>query len=487
MEKQLRIFKRGVLLAEGRGGEERRGLLLLLLLLLIARMMNEEHLSWRAGTLLEAEMCVEEAFIDTFIPVVVVENNQEQGWCRCLMKPFEDTADSYNTWEWTRLYGARGDSGGAAPQWKAGDAVHVQVILPGIEFTVWKKAVVVEVVEVVVCNKTDAAAQYVVSCRAWDGDEVVEENLVVEASKIRAPWESRTEDSVLVLEKKAKVGGDGGGGGGGGGGGDGDLFDLAGGDDCVEPERKRRGGRRPKACQKCGSNRIRCSSAGCGYFCWKCAYYPRDFPEEMTYPGTNVPIKLYRFCQTHMDHNTYARYMQRTDDPMLIGDFFLHSQVEEAEVLVKLFSSEHCKFDVLPTSPDGWCIFGSVAKGTETTLQQLIPLFKDYVMNNVDDLADIIVEERDMVLELIRGLDTDDSDSVQELWSGFGGDVLVPLLARYLNHQRPGSFQILDWRISSGELMRGHYAYPDDGDYRHTVNLLLINEVVPHYDLLVPK
>ena len=88
---------------------------------------------------------------------------------------------------------------------------------------------------------------------------------------------------------------------------------------------------------------------------------------------------------------------------------------------------------------------------------------------------------------LFRGLDLEDpdDDSIQKLWSGGGGDVLIAVLAKFLNSN--GSFRIVDWMITDGRLQRGHLCYPDENQYDNTINVLLSNKVMPHYDLLVAK
>ena len=427
--------------------------------------------SWQVGQLLEAEICAEEAFIDTFIPVEVVENDRDRGVCQCRMTPFDskDAADSaMASWEWHQLHVPRAGKEEEEGAWKAGDAVHVQIVLPGMDFAVWKKATVLRVSD---------EGHYVVSCRAWDGDEVLEEEHVIDASRVSV--RSASAQEVAAAEPVAQK--------------------------VAEQKRRRGGGRRPKACQTCGGNRIRCCITGCVHFCWKCAGYPSDFPDdELKYPGTNVPIKLYRFCADHMDEGgAYKRYLTRLndndndDDPMLMAEFILRHQVAEAEALVRLFGAQERPFDLVPVDADGWCIFGSVAKATGTALGALIESLQVYVSaeEHREDVLNIVVEEPETVLGQIHDLSVDDPDSVQELWSGAGGDILVPLLAGYLNcSQRPrSSYQIVVWRISpTGELTtKDADKYPEGNGgadtFANTINLLRINDIVPHYCILRPR
>lgn len=261
-------------------------------------------------------------------------------------------------------------------------------------------------------------------------------------------------------------------------------------------KKTRTSGRRPAKCSICNAARVRCNASGCGYFCWSCNGYSREPSAAVQYPGTDEPIHLYMYCRKHIDKielNTeaYERYKNRVGnnaDVMTLPQFIQSVQLDEMEATIAIFSAPNCQFKVSPVAGDGWCIFRCVAKAVNLNLQEMISSFKDYVENNLSELDGVIVENESTFLEMIRSLDVDESDSVQELWSGGGGDILIAVLARYLNRKAAKAYQILDWHISAGELKRGHLAYPDDeGRYNTVINILLTNEVMPHYDLLVEK
>ena len=246
---------------------------------------------------------------------------------------------------------------------------------------------------------------------------------------------------------------------------------------------------RGKTCQRCSSNRIKCHSCK-PLFCWKCDGYHEALPEPpLVYPGADIPIKIYMFCKTHVDNytlinDTYSRYLTSVEhDPLTLRCWIQTVQVEEAAAMVQIFSADNRQFNVIPIAPDGWCIFGCIARATDTTLSRLIPDLKRFVA--MTDMQDVIVEDFEEVMDLFRALDPENSDSVQELWSGGGGDVLIAVLAKFLNSS--GSFRILDWKITDGQLQRGHLCYPDENQYDNTINVLLSNQVMPHYDLLITK
>ena len=246
---------------------------------------------------------------------------------------------------------------------------------------------------------------------------------------------------------------------------------------------------RGKTCQRCSSNRIKCHSCK-PLFCWKCDGYHEALPEPpLVYPGGDIPIKIYMFCKTHVDkyeliNDTYSRYLTSVEhDPLTLPCWIQTVQVVEAAAMVQIFSAEDCQFNVVPIAPDGWCIFGCVARATNTDLHGLILELKHFL--ETTDMQDVIVEDFEEIMDLFRALDPGNSDSVQDLWSGGGGDLLIAVLAKFLNSN--GSFRIVDWMITDGRLQRGHYVYPDGGQYENTINLLLNNQVLPHYDLLVAK
>ena len=248
---------------------------------------------------------------------------------------------------------------------------------------------------------------------------------------------------------------------------------------------------RGKMCQRCSSNRIKCHSCK-RLFCWKCDGYHEALPEPpLVYPGTDTPIKIYMFCKPHVDkyeliNGAYLRYTKSVKgNPLTLPRWIQTAQVEEAAAMVQIFSADNRQFNVIPIAPDGWCIFGCVARATSTTLSRLILDLKRFVATT--DLRDLIVQKYEHVMGLFRGLDLEDpdDDSIQKLWSGGGGDVLIAVLAKFLNSN--GSFRIVDWMITDGRLQRGHLCYPDENQYDNTINVLLSNKVMPHYDLLVAK
>ena len=86
---------------------------------------------------------------------------------------------------------------------------------------------------------------------------------------------------------------------------------------------------------------------------------------------------------------------------------------------------------------------------------------------------------------------------MQELWSCDDGDVLLPLVAHFLNSRQRGgggggrgdSIQVVVWNISltTGALESSrHREFPQGDGFERHIHLLQSNPIVPHYDLLTP-
>jgi hypothetical protein len=67
------------------------------------------------------------------------------------------------------------------------------------------------------------------------------------------------------------------------------------------------------------------------------------------------------------------------------------------------------------------------------------------------------------------------------------GDLLMPLIADYLNLIEKATVRLSVWNVRDGKLQRVE-SYPNGEDaYQRTIHLLQTNAIVPHYDLMRQK
>jgi hypothetical protein len=86
---------------------------------------------------------------------------------------------------------------------------------------------------------------------------------------------------------------------------------------------------------------------------------------------------------------------------------------------------------------------------------------------------------------LWKNLDPNDNDTVPELWSCEDGDLLLPMLAEYLNRDSHDAARIVVWTIVKGVLEQQPLEYPsNEGQFERTIDLLQTNLIVPHYDFM---
>jgi len=157
--------------------------------------------------------------------------------------------------------------------------------------------------------------------------------------------------------------------------------------------------------------------------------------------------------------------------------------------MVRIFSNkEECPFSLVPMDPDGWCAFRCVATATEAVFGSFVGALQAYAEQYCTENEGFL-NDTEHFMALWQQLDGNNTESVQDLWSCDDGDVLLPLIASFLNREVEGSVRILQvWKITEGALRKGAYVYPsEDGDFEHTIDLLSSNVIVPHYDLLHRK
>lgn len=185
----------------------------------------------------------------------------------------------------------------------------------------------------------------------------------------------------------------------------------------------------------------------------------------------------------------YADYVKslESDDALSVANFVRSIQAEEAQQLVDIFSRYDCEFSIVPIQPNGWCAFAAVAIAIDVTLEHFIMSLQafaaDFVANHTAFLKDV-----EQFVYLWQQLDPNDNSTVQELWLCDDGDLLLPMIAEYLNREDVNTVQIVVWKIVMGVLERQPLAYPNnDGDYEQRIDLLQTNLIVPHWDLLRRK
>ena len=85
-------------------------------------------------------------------------------------------------------------------------------------------------------------------------------------------------------------------------------------------------------------------------------------------------------------YELYAKKIGRGDDCLSIGDFVNHVQAEEARHMARIFSDQNGQFSIVPITPDGWCMFVSVARalGREwaTLVKEMKAFANDYLKND---------------------------------------------------------------------------------------------------------
>ncbi len=230
-------------------------------------------------------------------------------------------------------------------------------------------------------------------------------------------------------------------------------------------------------------------------FCWRCAGYSDRPADELTYPGTELPIHTYVFCQKDLPdldwctrpYAAYLKQQQKPNPPLSLPDFVSFVQADECRKLVQTFSDPLCAFTLEPMKPNGWCALLSIAAGLGEQLEVLVARLQEFVADFVKAKG-AFVKKPKQFLTLWANLDVKDGKSVQELWSCDDGDLLLPLIADLLNNKtEKGAIQVSIWSVGSGKLERVE-SYPDgDGVYRRVIDLLQTNVIVPHYDLMRPK
>lgn len=103
-------------------------------------------------------------------------------------------------------------------------------------------------------------------------------------------------------------------------------------------------------------------------------------------------------------------------------------QLEEARDLMRIFSSVDCQFRLVPIQPDGWCLFACVARAIDQSLAELIDGLKVVVDAFVKSRSrrNSVFVSKSRFRTLWKRLNVEDNSTVQELWSGEDGDLLLP-------------------------------------------------------------
>jgi hypothetical protein len=226
-------------------------------------------------------------------------------------------------------------------------------------------------------------------------------------------------------------------------------------------------------------------------FCWKCDGYDNAPPDELFYPNTDVSIHTYIFCEKHLNgiescEYAYEHYLKtpNLENALTLANFVSYVQAEEARQVVSNFSRKDCMFSITPIEPNGWCIFESIAVCVGDSLEHFILALQRFVDEYVSGKGEFMNEVAQFVY-LWKNLDPNNNDTVQELWACEDGDLLLPMVADYLNRDSADAARIVVWKIVKGVLERQPLEYPsNEGQFEQTIDLLQTNLIVPHYDLL---
>jgi hypothetical protein len=222
-------------------------------------------------------------------------------------------------------------------------------------------------------------------------------------------------------------------------------------------------------------------------FCWNCSGYDAAPADELFYPGSDVAIRSYLFCDDHIGDvesckRTYQNYAKGKHRSLSLPSYVSFVQAEEARNLVRIFSSADCQFTLIPIQPDGWCMFACVSRAVGQTLSKMIDGLKGFVDAFVKSRSrrQSVFANKARFRLLWKKLNVEDDFTVQELWAGEDGDLLLPMIAEHLKN-----VQICIWNIIDGVLVKQPQVYGENRE--KTVNLLQINVIVPHYDLMELK
>jgi hypothetical protein len=253
-------------------------------------------------------------------------------------------------------------------------------------------------------------------------------------------------------------------------------------------------------CSKCGLTGsgifLACDGPGKNhYFCWRCNGYSTAPPAELMYPGAKEKsICTVVFCKRHLELEAclvpYKSHVQRKNDqqPVSIQDFVNLVQAEEAQHIVRIFYEN--EYSLVPIKRNGWCIFESVVAILKLDLAKFVKNMKLFAQ-------DYLKEETNTAFfakpQLCRGLwnqlDLKEKTSIDGFRSTEAADLLIPMIAEYLNLEESNSVKICTWCVEKGELVKSPYEYPKEqaGEVERTINLFKSNLFVEHFDLMLKK
>jgi hypothetical protein len=258
--------------------------------------------------------------------------------------------------------------------------------------------------------------------------------------------------------------------------------------------------REQEECNKCGLVGL-CVFLACDgpgkkhYFCWQCNGYSAAPPPELVYPGAREnSICTVVFCKKHVEELEdcqvpYKSHVQRKNDqqPLSIQDFVNRVQADEAQHIVRIFSADECEYSLMPIKRNGWCIFESVVAILKLDLAEFVKKMKKFA-------GDYFKEEANTAFltkpQLCRGLwnrlNLKEKTSIDAFRSTEAADLLIPMIAEYLNLEKSNLVKICAWSVENGELVKSPYEYPKEqvGEVGVTINLFKSNLFVEHFDLI---
>lgn len=139
--------------------------------------------------------------------------------------------------------------------------------------------------------------------------------------------------------------------------------------------------------------------------------------------------------------------------------------------------------------PMDGCIFRSIARALGRDFVVFVGEMKRFAreyLQSADNTA--FLNDVQLWCGLWSLLNPKDKRTVQAFWSAEDTDVLIPMIAAYLNQDSAVATQIRVWRIEDGELKRSNFVYPtEEGSFTRMIDLFKSNMILEHYDLMRKK
>jgi hypothetical protein len=238
------------------------------------------------------------------------------------------------------------------------------------------------------------------------------------------------------------------------------------------------------------SGRVLCAHGDCNTpWCPTCAGLDGCLT-ELVYPGTNSVISMFFYCSHHLHNNdsclipfrNHQSLAPTTEVQALTLERFVYEvQMEEANQIVALFSRSNCKFHIVPFSPDGWCIIKSISAALDiefgVLINELCGFVGEFVKKNRSSFS-----KAEEFVRLWMSLNSDECGTAKALLACSDKNLVLPVIAAFLNRENSRAVQICVWSVVNGELERERNAYPNEFVvFQRRIDLLKVNVIKPHY------